>query len=96
MCSIVERSPVAIGIIGAGMIASTVHLPVLKNIPHARICWIADIDGKLASEVGGAYGVASIPFDMASPSLPSCDVALLAVPVHSRDAWMGYFANALT
>jgi len=92
--SIIERSSVAVGIVGAGTIASTVHLPVLKNIPNARICWIADIDGKLASEVGGAYGVASIPLDMGSPSLPPCDVALLAVPVHSRDAWMSHFAKA--
>ena len=75
------------------MIASTVHLPVLKNIPDVAVGWVADVDGALADEVGKAYGVASVAIDLSRAILPACDVALLAVPVHARGGWIRYFAH---
>ncbi len=93
MHSIIQRASANIGIVGAGAIASSVHLPVLKNILNAKVCWIADIDATLASAVARAYGIQPISIDVANPSLPSCDVAMLAIPVHSRNTWMEYFAD---
>ena len=50
-------SQASVGIIGAGVIVQTVHLPVLLAVPNIRIAWIADVREGLAHEVAKAFGV---------------------------------------
>lgn len=86
----------SVGIVGAGAITRSVHLPVLKNSPDARIAWVADLDGSAARNVASMFRVPHASIAMDSLSLPACDIALLAVPVHARRPYLQYFANART
>lgn len=81
-----------IGVIGAGKIASSAHLPVLHNTDGARIKYVADIDGSRAKRMGQSYGAKDIEISDAS-SLPECDVALLAVPVTAREPYLAEFGD---
>ena len=33
-----------IGVIGSGVIARTIHLPVLTSMPDVQVAWVADAD----------------------------------------------------
>lgn len=81
-----------VGIVGAGAITRGAHLPVLKNIPRARVAWITDAQPRAAHDAVAAFGLAAtVPENL--DSLPPCDVVLLAVPLHARDSYMQHFAR---
>lgn len=85
----------SVGIVGAGAITRSVHLPVLKNTPAARIAWVADLNADAARDVASMFGVPHA--NIADPlALPACDIALLAVPIHARERYLHYFAGART
>lgn len=69
---------IEIGVIGAGAISSTLHLPLLSCIPYVNIKYIADIQDP--KELAKVYKTKSVKIDDVS-SLPDCNVALLATPV---------------
>jgi predicted dehydrogenase len=81
-----------VGVVGAGRIASTAHLPILHNIDRVRIKYVADIDGTRARRMGRSYGAKGIETDDAA-ALPECDVALLAVPVTVREPYVAEFGR---
>ena len=81
-----------IGVIGAGKIASSAHLPVLYNIDEARIKYVADVDAKRAKRMGRAYGAQGVSIDDVS-SVPECDAALLAIPVTVREPYIEEFGR---
>jgi predicted dehydrogenase len=88
-----SKAPLSIGIIGAGEIARKAHLPVLKNVPDVRIAWIYDRRPEPARALAEAYGLKAI--DSAAPeSLPSCDVALLAIPVEGREKYLDHLSSS--
>ena len=70
-----------IGIIGAGNISSTVHLPLLSCIENVSVKYIADtFDPK---DLAKTYNTQSIKITDIT-SLPDCDIAVLAIPVGVR------------
>lgn len=78
---------------GAGDICRRVHLPVLKNIQNVSVAWIADVNFKQAEIVGSLFGVLPLQIEQENLSFPECEVVLLATPVHSRSAYLKYFAE---
>jgi predicted dehydrogenase len=72
-----------VGIIGAGAIATNMHIPVLRAMPSVRIAWIADSNAELAHQVARLHKTQGKSveglFDTASP-----DLALLAIPLPPR------------
>src|SRR5262249_4941055 len=73
-----------VGVIGAGVVTSGSHLPVLVNMPDVRVDWICDRDLPTAKAVARAYGIARSFGDVAD--CPDVDVVLVATPVGSRRA----------
>lgn len=87
------RSPAAIGVIGAGAIARTIHLPVLASMGEARIAWVADADDARARAVADSFGVPHVPVKAAPAALRDCTAALLAIPVGVREPWFAALAE---
>lgn len=75
-----------VGIIGAGAIATNMHIPVLRAMPSVRIAWIADSNAELAQQVARLNKTqaktASNLFDTDTP-----DLVLLAIPLPPRAAY---------
>lgn len=82
-------SPLKIGIVGAGNIAMTAHLPVLSCIPDVRVSYIADIHLPLYTP----KGISKILLQNDPSILPDCDVALLAAPVGAREPYVREFSR---
>lgn len=83
----------SIGIVGAGQLASTVHLPVIHALDGARVAWVADTARERAAQVGAAYSVPGITIRGGPEELPSADVVLLAVPFGVRDPYYSILAR---
>ena len=82
-----------IGIIGAGSISSTVHLPLLSCIENVSVKFIADtFDPK---DLAHAYNIQSIKITDIT-SLPNCDIAVLAIPVGVRKKYIQEFSKRKT
>ena len=75
---------IRVGIIGAGVVTSGSHLPVLVNMPEVRVDWICDRSLQTANAVAGAYGIARVFGDVADCA--DVDVVLVATPLGSRRA----------
>jgi predicted dehydrogenase len=73
---------VKVGIIGAGLVTSGSHLPVLVNMPGVDVAWICDRSAATAASVGAAYGISRTYTDIAQ--CPDVDVVLVATPVGAR------------
>ena len=71
---------VSVGIIGAGVIVQTVHLPVLFATPGIRVAWIVDANDALAAKVAKAFGIPFSPIAAIASCLEGCDVALIGIP----------------
>lgn len=81
-----------IGVVGAGKIASSTHLPVLANADRANVQYVADVDKDQVKSLARSYGVdAVVPDD--PRDLPPCDVALLATPVGVREGYVEEFGR---
>lgn len=77
-----------IGIIGAGSIVETNHIPAINALPDAKIGWIYDRDAARMALVSKMYGVPSLPHGTAGEGLPDVDVWLLATPYGSRKPYI--------
>ena len=73
-----------VGIIGAGVVTSGSHLPVLVNMPGVQVDWLCDRHLPTAKAVARAYGIPHTFGDVAD--CPDVDVVLVATPVGSRRA----------
>ena len=82
-----ERTPLALGVLGAGQIVSNVHLPVASALPEVRLSWMADVNPEKAEAVARAFGVKHVPLPSDLADLPPCDVMLLAIPFGERDPY---------
>ena len=77
-----------LGVIGAGQIVQTVHLPVLEAMPEVELAWITDASDDRARRVGADYGVPHLPCPADPRQLPAdVDAVLLATPTHVREAY---------
>jgi len=85
-----QKKVLEVGIIGAGAITTTLHLPLLTAIPDIKPKYIADI--KNPSELARIYKIAS--FDVKNvKELPDCDIVLIATPVGVREEYIKEFSN---
>lgn len=77
---------VCLGIIGAGAVVRSLHMPVLRQIPGLRIEWIMDAAADRAAALAEDYGVPAATTDLSKCG--NADAVLLAIPVGVRDnAW---------
>ena len=80
-----RRAPshqVRIGIIGAGAVVETLHLPVLAAMRSASLSWICDMALGRAREVAQRFGIADAYSKL--DECPDVDIALVAIPVGVR------------
>jgi predicted dehydrogenase len=87
---------VSVGIIGAGNIATSIHLPILAAMNGVRIAWIADANQALAQNVARLNGLSAASLQNGPASLPQADAVLLAIPLPPRPAYLDYFAETET
>lgn len=83
----------AIGIIGAGNIAVTAHLPVLSCLDNASVTYVADIVDT-AFAMNKCTPFIKIKDDLSV--LPYCDVVLLATPAVARHKYIEEFSRRKT
>jgi predicted dehydrogenase len=73
-----NASPVGVGIVGAGMVAQVVHLPVLAGLPKKfRPVAIYDIDRPRAESVASAFGIPTVCDSLAGLTAESSVHAVL-------------------
>lgn len=82
----------SVGIIGAGFVSQTFHLPILDHLSDVSVAYIADIDETRALDLAAKYGTRGVVVNEVS-SLPPCDVVFLAIPVGFRDEYIQEFAD---
>jgi predicted dehydrogenase len=86
----------SVGIVGAGIIATSVHIPVLRAMDGVRIAWIADAREDLAASVARLNGTAAASVAAGAQGLPPADVVLLAIPVPARAAYLDHYKGGPT
>jgi predicted dehydrogenase len=82
-----------IGIIGAGNIVESNHLPVLKNIKDIKVVWIYDQNRERSSMMRAMYGVGIIEESDLEKSLEEIDICLLATPYGTRKKFIELVAS---
>lgn len=83
----------SVGVLGAGHIVSTIHLPLLQSMPNTRVKWISDINTAQARAVARAYKIPHLPLPSNIAELPSSDVILMAIPYGVRDQYYEEFSE---
>ncbi len=83
----------SVGVIGAGVISRTVHLPVLTAMTEARVAWVADANDAQAAAVAAAFDVPHAPIATLTSALGTCDAVLLAIPIGVRAAYLQELAR---
>lgn len=71
-----------IGIVGAGSIVRSHHLPVLRNMPGVEVAWVADADPSARRRVSRMHGVSGVEHPR---GLARADAILIATPVGARE-----------
>jgi predicted dehydrogenase len=82
MLTVQLEDPWKVGVIGAGVVASGSHLPVLVNMPDVSVEWVCDRSLPTAQRVARSYGVSRVFADIGQCS--DVDAVLIATPVGSR------------
>jgi len=82
-----------VGIIGAGWISTSYHLPILHNMDVAHVSYVADINYDQARKASKGYGADAIEIGENLERLPDCDVIVLAIPVGARERYIVEFAD---
>jgi predicted dehydrogenase len=92
----VRKEETIIGIVGAGKIATDVHIPVLRTMSSVRIAWIADRNAERARAVAAANRLRSADLTGGPTALPRTDIVLLAIPLPPRRDYFDVFAQSDT
>ena len=58
-----NETPLNVGVVGAGFIAGTIHIPFLKKISFANVEAIADVDLEKAQKLSTAHGIPLVTAD---------------------------------
>ena len=83
----------SIGIVGAGEIVRTIHLPVLSSCEGVRLAYIADKNSRAADFLAKTFRTSAVTVSEDADELPPADVVLLAVPAAARTRYYELFAN---
>lgn len=77
----VSSTPLRVGVIGCGQVATTRHLPVLRSMSDVEVVALADIDADRLRAAGDQFGVRSRFVDyQAMLDVPAIDVVAICVP----------------
>lgn len=85
-----------LGIIGAGGIVETNHLPAISVAGQAEISWIYDKNPARAILVAKMYGLTLLEEGRFEAALPDTDICLLATPYGVRKPYIDACRNAGT
>ena len=73
---------VRVGLLGAGNVVESIHLPVLASLDGVTVAWVCDTDTARARALASTY---SLPRAFGSlDDCPDVDVVLVAIPVGAR------------
>lgn len=75
-------STVRLGVVGAGSVTATYHLPVLQGMDHIAVRWVVDVDPARAASVARSFHVPEHGSDLGQRS--DVDAVLIATPVGVR------------
>jgi predicted dehydrogenase len=89
----VTGSEFSVGIVGAGHIATVLHMPVIEKMERTRIAYVADIAKAKAERALLGYSGEAVGIDGASSRLPDCDLALITTPVGVRAPYITEFGQ---
>ncbi len=85
-----ENSDLEVGIIGAGAITTTLHLPLLSAMNNIKPKYIVDVNNPV--DLAKIYKINS--FDASDlKKLPDCDIVLIATPVGVREKYIKEFSE---
>jgi predicted dehydrogenase len=73
-----------IGVVGTGVIATSVHIPVIQNLDDAEIAWVTDVSFETARKVASHIGSRAIDTSQVAVNAADCDIVLLAIPLLPR------------
>ena len=79
---------VNIGIIGAGKIVESIHLPVLLNLPGIHVKWIFDKDERRSNLLSRMYSIDALRGTLPDEKVEEVDVCLIAIPYGVRDEFI--------
>lgn len=82
-----------VGIVGAGNVVSSNHLPVLLAMNDIQVAWITDKDATRAHNVAEAYGIPDCNLSQGFAAFPKADAVLLAVPYGARAPYYSVLAG---
>lgn len=85
-----------VGIIGTGIIAATMHIPVLRALGTVDIRWATDANAARGRRIARANGLEFVDLPADPASLPPCDLVALAIPLVGRDRYLAYYATTGT
>jgi predicted dehydrogenase len=81
-----REAPLVLGVIGAGEIVRSAHLPAMLALQGARVDWIVDRDDHKAKVLARSFGLRQVPLPSTLEALPPADAVLIAVPYGVRPA----------
>lgn len=76
--------PFRLGIIGAGLITRSSHLPTALSLPEVRVCGLVDPVTERARELAAEYGIEVTVAASASELIGRVDGAIVATPNHTH------------
>ncbi len=79
---------VRIGIIGAGSIVETNHLPAIRSLERATIAWVFDKNPQRTELVSKMYGIPVLSGQFPAAALEQVDICLLAIPYGTRKPYI--------
>jgi predicted dehydrogenase len=85
-----------LGIVGAGSIVETNHLPAIRVAEQAEISWIYDKNPSRAALVAKMYGIPVLPEGSVERALAEVDICLLATPYGVRKPYIEWCKRAGT
>ncbi|SIT58145.1 hypothetical protein BQ8794_50247 [Mesorhizobium prunaredense] len=89
--TVVSGAQSTVGVVGAGSIANSMHIPVLRAMQNVEIAWISDANAGRAAATADANRLKSIALDQIGKSIPIPDFVLLAIPLPARPAYFDKF-----
>lgn len=80
-----QRHRIRVGVVGAGSVVRSLHLPVLQALPDIDVRWICDGDIEAAKSAARTFGIRTACATL-DERTADADVALVAIPVGARRA----------